>query len=124
MRPEEDVVPEYAAYDVATGEVAPLPWMQEFVSTPAMPNYPFDSFRQASSDGRLVVNHVSVRDVRSGAETDLDALLAENGYEVSTGEGPLRISGDGSVVIANVVGPDPLAESSTRVVAISGWAPD
>jgi hypothetical protein len=24
-------------------------------------------------------------------------------------------------VIANVVGPDPLAESSSRVVAVSGW---
>ena len=98
--------------------------MQEFVSTPAMPNYPFDTFRQASSEGRWVVNLGSVRDVRSGAETDIGALLEVNGYEVSTGEGPLRISGDGSVVLAKVVGPDPLAESGTRVVAVSGWAPD
>lgn len=119
--PEADVVPEYATYAVATGEVTPLPWMQEFVSTPAMPNYPFDTFRQASSDGRWVVNHGSVRDVRSGAEADIGALLEENGHEPSTGEGTLRISGDGSVVIANVVGPDPLAESSSRVVAVSGW---
>ncbi len=119
--PEAEVVPEYAAYDVATGEVTPLPWMQEFVSTPAMPNYPFDTFRQASSDGRWVVNHGAVRDVSSAVETDIGALLVENGYEPSTGEGTLRISGDGSVVIANVVGPDPLAESSSRVVAVSGW---
>ena len=122
--PEADVVPEYAAYVVATGESTPLPWMQEFVSTPAMPNYPFDTFRQASSDGRLVVNHGSVRDVQSGAETDIGALLEENGYEPSTGDGPLQISGDGLVVIANVVGPDPLAESSDRVVAVSGWDAD
>jgi hypothetical protein len=122
--PEAEVVPEYGAYAVATGEVTPLPWMQEFVSTPAMPHYPFDTFRQASSDGRWVVNHGSVRDVRSGAETDIGALLEENGYEPSTGEGTLRISGDGSVVIANVVGPDPLAESSSRVVAVSGWDSD
>jgi hypothetical protein len=119
--PEAEVVPEYGAYAVATGEVTPLPWMQEFVSTPAMPNYPFDTFRQASSDGRWVVNHGAVRDVSSGVETDIGALLVENGYEPSTGEGTLRISGDGSVVIANVVGPDPLAESSSRVVAVSGW---
>ena len=122
--PEVDVVPQYAAIDVATGEVTPLPWMQEFVSMPAMPNYPFDTFRQASSDGRWVVNHGSVRDVRSGAETDIGALLEENGFEPSTGEGTLRISGDGSVVIANVVGPAPLAESSRRVVAVSGWDAD
>ena len=38
--PEADVVPEYGAYAVATGEVTPLPWMQEFVSTPAMPALP------------------------------------------------------------------------------------
>ena len=119
---EGDVVPEYAAYDVATGESTPLPWMQEFVSTPAMPNYPFDTFRQASSDGRLVVNHDSVREVRSGVETDIGALLQEDGFELSTGEGTLRISGDGSVVVATVTGADPLAESSTRVVAVSGWA--
>lgn len=122
--PEGEVVPEYAAYAVAAGEVTPLPWMQEFVSTPAMPNYPFDTFRQASSDGRLVVNHESVREVGSGAETDISTLLAENGHEPATGEGTLRISGDGSVVIADVVGPDPLAESSGRVVAVSGWAAD
>ena len=100
----------------------PLPWMQEFVSTPAMPNYPFDTFRQASSDGRLVVNHDAVREVRSGVETDIGALLQADGLELSTGEGTLRISGDGSVVVADVVGPDPLAESSARVVAVSGWA--
>jgi len=122
--PEDEVVPEYAAYDVATGHATPLPWMQEFVSTPAMPNYPFDTFRQSSADGRLVVNHGSVRDVRSGAETDIGALLEDNGYEPSTGDGPLHISGNGSVVLANVVGPDPLAESSNRVVAVSGWAAD
>jgi hypothetical protein len=122
--PEADVVPEYGSYAVATGQVTPLPWMQEFVSTPAMPNYPFDTFRQASSDGRWVVNHGSIRDVRSGAESDIGALLEENGYEPSTDEGTLRISGDGSVVIANVVGPDPLAESSSRVVAVSGWDSD
>jgi hypothetical protein len=50
--------------------------------------------------------------------------LEENGYELTTGAGTLRISGDGSVVIANVVGPDPLAESSSRVVAVSGWDSD
>lgn len=122
--PEADVVPEYAALDVATGEVTPLPWMQEFVSTPAMPNYPFDTFRQASADGRLVVNHGSVRDVASGAETDIGSLLQDDGYEPSTGDGPLRISGDGSVVLANVVGPDPLVEESNRVVVVSGWAAD
>ena len=122
--PEADVVPVYAAYDVATGNATPLPWMQEFVSTPAMPNYPFDTFRQSSADGRLVVNHGSVRDVRSGAETDIGALLEEDGYELSTGDGPLHISGNGSVVLANVVGPDPLAESSDRVVAVTGWAAD
>ncbi len=121
---EADVVPEYAAYDVVTGESTPLPWMQAFVSTPAMPNYPFDTYRQASADGQLVVNHGSVRDVASGAETDIGALLRDGGYEPSTGDGPLRISGDGSVVLANVVGPDPLAESSDRVVAVSGWAAD
>ena len=114
----------YAAYDVATGNATPLPWMQEFVSTPAMPNYPFDTFRQSSADGRLVVNHGSVRDVQSGAETDIGALLEEDGYEPSTGDGPLHISGNGSVVLANVVGPDPLAESSNRVVAVTGWAAD
>jgi hypothetical protein len=119
--PEADVVPEYSAYAVATGEVTPLPWMQEFVSTPAMPHYPFDTFRQDSSDGRWVVNHESVRDVRSGAETNIGSLLTENGYELETGEGTLRVSGDGSVVLAKVVGPDPLAESSSRVVAVSGW---
>ena len=70
------------------------------------------------------MNHGSVRDVRSGAETDIGALLEEDGYEPSTGDGPLHISGNGSVVLANVVGPDPLAESSNRVVAVTGWAAD
>ena len=95
--------------------------MQEFVSTPAMPNLTFDTFRQASSDGRLVVNLGSVRDVQSGVETDIGALLEEHGFQPTTGDGPLQISGDGLVVIANVMGPDPLAESSNRVVAVSGW---
>ncbi len=120
--PESEVVPEYSAYAVATGELTPLPWMQQFVSTPAMPNYPFDTFRQASADGRLVVNHGSVCDVASGVETDIGSLLRRNGDAPSTDDGPLHISGDGSVVLANVVGPDPLAESSDRVVAVSGWA--
>jgi hypothetical protein len=119
--PEAEVQPEYAALDVATGTLTPLPWLQPFVSEGAVQHRQLDSFAQASSDGRLVLNSTTVRDVATGAEADIASLLREQGYQPTSENGPLRISGDGATILADVIGPDPLAEASIRVVAITGW---
>ena len=129
--PEADVVPEYAAYDVATGEVdsvaldAGVRQHARHAQLPVRHLPPGQRRRSAGGEPRLRPRCLS------GAETDIGALLQEAGLEPSTGDGPLRISGDGTVVLANVVGPDPLRrveQSSRRCQRVGGrltscWAP-
>jgi hypothetical protein len=119
--PEDRVVPAWVAYDVASGASTPLPWMQEFVTRDRVANATLDTFEQASADGRLVLNDTAVRDVASGTEVDIASLLRERGYAPTSEWGPLRISGDGRMIVAAIHGPDPQAEADSRVLLVTGW---
>ena len=118
--PEAQVDVAYASYDVASGSVSSLPWMKRFLASSVSQAPVLDAFAQASSDGRLVLNDTAIRDVATGAQTDVAALLRERGYTATDERGPLRISGDGSTILADVV-TDPLAESSSVAVLVTGW---
>jgi hypothetical protein len=119
--PESEVIPEWGSYDVTTGSVTALPWLREFVTRSGIPQAVLDTFEQASADGRLVLNETAVRDVVTGVEVDIASLLREAGHLPTSEWGPLRVSGDASTIVAAVIGPDPLAEASARVLLVTGW---
>lgn len=119
--PEAQVAVDYVAYDVTSGNVTPLPWMRQFLATATQPAPVLDTSGQASGDGRLVLNDTAVREVGTGAETDVASLLRVRGYTPTAERGPLRISGDGSTILADVVAGDPPAEATTAAVMVTGW---
>lgn len=118
---EADVVVDYVAYAVGSGSVTPLPWMRDFLASAGQPAPVLGTFAHASDDGRLVLNATVVRDVSTGAQADIASQLRERGYTPTAERGWLRVSGDGSTILADVVAGDPLAESSNRVVLVTGW---
>lgn len=120
--PDADVVVDYVAYDVASGQATALPWMRDFLARPNRPAPVLDTVAQASSDGRLVLSATAIRDVRTGAEVDIASLLRDHGFTPTEEWGPMRISGDGSTIVADVITGDPLAESGNSVVLITGWS--
>jgi hypothetical protein len=119
--PEADVDVQYVSYDVASGGSTPLPWMAEFLgSRPGAVEVDFDTM---SSDGRLVVNRSAVHDVSTGAETDIFSLLREEGYRPTDEWRPLRIAGDGSTIVADVVTAIEVSEDSgNAAMLITGWS--
>jgi hypothetical protein len=117
--PEAEVYVDYLSYEVASGATTPQPWMRDFLVT-GIAVVP-DTFTQASSDGGLLLNTTTVHDVATGAETDIAALLREHGYDPTDEWGPLRISGDGSTILADIVDGDPLAESNNAVLMVTAW---
>ena len=118
---ESKVTVEYLGYDLASTVVTPLPWMGAFLATTTRAAPVLDGFAQASDDGRLVLNRTLVHDVTTGDESDIAALLRDKGYIPTDEWGPLRISGDGSTILADVVEDDPLAESNNAVLMVTGW---
>ena len=67
---------------------------------------------QASGDGRLSLNDTTVHDVAAGLETVIAALLARHGDKPMDERGPLRSSGDGSTIVANIDFGDRTGESN------------
>lgn len=121
---EADVVVDYVAYAVGSGSVTPLPWMRDFLASAGLAAPVPDTFAHVSDDGRLVLNATVVRDVATGAQADITSLLRQRGYAPTDERGWLRVSGDGSTILADVVEGDPLAESINRVVLVTGWGWD
>ncbi len=119
---ESEVTVEYVRYDVTSGAVTPLPWMRAFLATTTRAAPVLDASAQASDDGRLVLNRTSVHDVATGDQMGIAALLRDGGYAPTDERGPLRVSGDGSTILADVVEADPLAESNNAVLMVTGWA--
>lgn len=119
--PEADVAVDYVMYDVASGSTTPQPWMLDFLATGITFAPVPDTFTQASSDGGLLLNATTVHDVVTGAETDIAALLRQRGYDPTDEWGPLRVSGDGSTILADVVEGEALAESNNAVLMITAW---
>lgn len=119
--PEALVSVSYASYDVSSGAVTPLPWMNEFLGSATVAPV-LDAFGQASDDGRLVLNRTAVRDVATGAQVDIASLLREQGRMPTQEWNGLRICGDGTTILADVIEGDPLAEDGgNAVVAVTGW---
>jgi hypothetical protein len=116
---ESQVAVQWVAYDVATAAQTPLPWMAEFLGP--QPGRVLDTTEEASSDGRVVVNETAVRDVATGAQVDIASLLREQGLIPTTEWGGLRISGDGTTILADVIAGDPRAEANNAVVLVTGW---
>ncbi len=117
-----EVKVEYATYDVGSRAVTPLPWLKSFLaSTTTVAPRP-DVVSQASDDGRLILNRKAVYDVSAGKQVDIADLLRAHDYSPSDEWGPLRISGDGSTIVADVVVGDPLREDGgTQAVLITSW---
>lgn len=117
--PEAEVDVQYVAYDVATGTETALPWMAQFLGP--QPGSVLDMTQGASDDGRVLVSATAVREVASGVEVDIGSLLREQGLRPTIEGGGLRISGDGSTIIADVIEGDPRAEANNAVVLVTGW---
>ena len=110
-----------------TRKVTRLPGRDQILGTPMQW---FSAVVQASYRGRFVVGltptythgtygevtdvRVTAVDRRSGATTDIVALLREQGYEPDKTDRPPVISGDGKVIFA---------ATATGPVAITGWEP-
>ncbi len=121
--PEADVSAQYVSYDVASGGTTPLPWMREFLGGGV--GWFGLGFDTMSSDGRLVVNRTAVRDVSTGAETDIFSLLREEGYRPTDEWRPLRIAGDGSAIVADVVtDTEPSEDGGNMAMLVTGWGGD
>lgn len=121
---EAQVVAQYVAYDIDTGSSTPLPWLGAFLGEGG-PAYVPDMFGQASDDGRLLLNRTAVHDVATGSEADIASLLRENGYQPTAEWGPMRITGDGATVLADVVAGDSHREDAgNAAVLVSGWGWD
>lgn len=118
---QADVAVAYVSYDVASEVVTPMPWLNGFLATPTSPAPVPDLFAHASADGRVLLNATTAHDVATGVETDFAALLVDHGYDPTDEWGALRISGDGSMIVADVVQGDPAAESNNAVVLVTGW---
>jgi hypothetical protein len=115
------------AYNVKSRKVTRLPGRDQILGTPMQW---FSAVVQASYRGRFVVGltptythgtygevtdvRVTAVDRRSGATTDIVALLREGGYEPDKTDRPPVISGDGKVIFA---------ATATGPVAITGWEP-
>lgn len=69
---------------------------------------------QASDDGRLILNDTTVHDVAKVLETDIAALLARHGDKPTDEPAPLRSSGGGSTIVADV-------DFGDRTGSRSGW---
>ena len=119
--PEAQVRVEYVAYDVASGDTTAVPWLRDFLAELTAPAPVPDLFENASDDGRLVLNGTSVAQLATGAVTDVASLLRQEGYVPTTEWGPLRITGDGTTIFADVIAGDPRAESNNGVLSVTGW---
>ncbi len=121
--PEADVDVQYVSYDVASGGTTPLPWMREFLGGDVGRfGLGFDTM---SSDGRLLVSRTAVRDVSTGAQTDIFSLLREAGYRPTDEWRRLRMAGDGSTIVADVVtDTEPSEDGGNVAMLVSGWGGD
>lgn len=119
--PEAEAAVSYASYDVGSGAVTPLPWMNAFLGSATVAPV-LDAFGQASDDGRVVLNRTAVRDVATGAQADIASLLREQGRMPTQEWGPLRTSGDGTTILADVIEGDSHSEAGgNAVVTVTGW---
>jgi hypothetical protein len=118
------------AYDVSTRKITRLPGSDLIYGNDP---FEFSAFEQASRRGRFIVNDTSVIDRTYGITSDIRAILRQQGYTPFPTEEPgdpsyLRISGDGTVVVAPVMLPDPQPEVSANAgiyneVVVTGWQP-
>ena len=118
------------AYNVTTRKVTRLPGRSTIYGNDP---FEFSAFDQASRRGRFIVNATSVIDRTYGIMIDIRAILRQQGYTPFPTEEPgdpsyLRISGDGTVVVAPVMLPDPqpdgtASEGIYNEVVVTGWQP-
>jgi hypothetical protein len=118
------------AYNVSTRRIVRLPGTHLIYGNDP---FEFSAFDQASRRGRFIVNDTSVIDRTYGITTDIRTILRQQGYTPFPTEEPgdpsfLRISGNGAVVVAPVMLPDPRPEGTANEgiyneVVVTGWQP-